>query len=242
MGLKANLEKEIYNVLRDWKAVGLSIAIPVISIVVYSSTGAARISFKGMPINPTAIMCTLPIMFSALFVSSPSIVKEKMLGTLSRLAKTPMSSVQFLFSKLAANMLVSVFQTAILVILATELLNDMSARDAPLLFTVILLLAAVSHTIGLLISAVSSTDQQALSLASLYTMLTIVLSGVISIGAMPPAIAKFSNYLPYTHAYQAIKCYVDGSMLSMFTFTSYLVIDLFIFFAIAVIAVSASKK
>lgn len=237
-----NMEKEIYNVLRDWKAVLLSVSVPVLSILVYSSTSAANISYKGFPINPTAIMCTLPILFSALFVSSSSIVREKMMGTLSRLAKTPLSSVQFLLSKLVANSLVSVIQAVLLVILASELLSDISANDAPMIFLIILLLAVVSHAIGLLISAVSSTDQQALSLMCLYVMMTIVLSGIISIGSMPAFMTAVSNYSPYTHAYQALKSYIDGNMLSTFTFTSYLFIDIVIFFAMAWIVISASKR
>ncbi|MDD5501863.1 MAG: ABC transporter permease [Candidatus Thermoplasmatota archaeon] len=242
MTLRMNMEKEIYNVLRDWKAVLLSVSVPVLSILVYSSTSAANISYKGFPINPTAIMCTLPILFSALFVSSSSIVREKMMGTLSRLAKTPLSSVQFLLSKLVANSLVSVIQAVLLVILASELLSDISANDAPMIFLIILLLAVVSHAIGLLISAVSSTDQQALSLMCLYVMMTIVLSGIISIGSMPAFMTAVSNYSPYTHAYQALKSYIDGNMLSTFTFTSYLFIDIVIFFAMAWIVISASKR
>lgn len=237
-----NMEKEIYNVLRDWKAVLLSISVPVISILVYSSTSAANISYKGFILNPTAIMCTLPILFSALFVSSSCIVREKAMGTLSRLAKTPLSSVQFLFSKLVANSIVSVIQALILVILATELLSDMSANDAPTVFFILLLLAVVSHAIGLLISAVSSTDQQALSLMCLYIMLTIVLSGIISIGSMPELLTAISNYSPYTHAYQALKSYIDGNMMSTFTFISYLIIDVAMFFVMAWIVISASKK
>lgn len=242
MTFRMDLEKEVHNVLRDWKAVGLSIIVPVISIIVYSSTGAANISYRGLPVNPTAIMCTLPIMFSALYISSSCIVKEKMTGTFSRLAKTPMSSVSFLLSKLLANSLVSFVQVVILVVLATELLSDLSAKDAPFLFIVVLLLAVVSHAVGLLISAVSSTDQQALSLTSLFTMVTIILSGMISIGQMPPLITTLSSYSPYTHAYQAIKWYIDGEILYVFTFTSYLIMDVLIFFAMAGIVVSATKR
>ena len=73
-------------------------------------------------------------------------------------------------------------------------------------------------------------------------MLTIVLSGIISIGTMPAFMTAVSNYSPYTHAYQALKSYIDGNMMGTFTFTSYLCIDVIIFFAMAWIVISASKR
>jgi ABC-type multidrug transport system permease subunit len=73
-------------------------------------------------------------------------------------------------------------------------------------------------------------------------MLTIVCSGIINIGGMPKFLETVSNYSPYTHAYEALKSYISGNMMSTFTFTSYLCIDVVIFFAMAWIVISASKR
>jgi ABC-type multidrug transport system permease subunit len=160
----------------------------------------------------TTLVLTLSIMFPALLWSSGLIVQERVRGTLSRLERTPLSSLEFVVGKFAVAGLVSMLQASSVVLAAWALLARELLGAPPLSLWVVLAALGLGTTaMGLLVSAVVRTPEQTASIVALGTLVMIVLCGFVKPLEDLGRAALLAQVFPFTHGFQAFRAVLLGS-------------------------------
>ena len=152
---------------------------------------------RGAPNFVPGVMA-LVLMLVCTMMTSVSIVKEKELGTMEILLVSPFRPVYIIISKLAPNLLISVLNLFIILLLSYLFLDLPVKGSLLLLVTCSILFILTSLSIGLLLS-INARTQQAAMMGSLMGMMlpTMLLTGFLfPIENMPLALQILSNLVP----------------------------------------------
>jgi ABC-2 type transport system permease protein len=152
---------------------------------------------KGAPNFVPGVMA-LVLMLVCTMMTSVAIVKEKELGTMEILLVSPFKPIYIIISKLTPNLLISIVNLFIILILSALFL-DLQVKGSILLLTFdSMLFILTSLSIGLLLS-INAKTQQAAMMASMMGMMlpTMLLTGFLfPIENMPLALQVLSNLVP----------------------------------------------
>ena len=157
------------------------------------------------------------LMIMTMMLTSLAIVKEKESGTLEQLIVTPIRPVQIILGKLIPFILIG-FIDIIMVLVVALLLFGLRVRGSLLLLfglSGIFLLSTLG--LGLLISTLSSNQQQAMMTSTFFVMTPmIVLSGfVFPIENMPRIIQYFTYLMPLRYFFVIVRgLFLKGSGLA----------------------------
>jgi len=152
---------------------------------------------RGAPNFVPGVMA-LVLMLVCTMMTSVAIVKEKELGTMEILLVSPFKPVYIIISKLAPNLLISVLNLFIILLLSWLFLDLPVKGSLLLLVTSSILFILTSLSIGLLLS-INAKTQQAAMMGSLMGMMlpTMLLTGFLfPIENMPLALQILSNLVP----------------------------------------------
>lgn len=132
-----------------------------------------------------------------LLVVAMSVAREREAGTFDQLLMTPMSPFAIVLGKALPGLLIGVVEASVIV-LAAHLWFEIPLRGSlPALYFGLLLFVAAVTGIGLAISSLAATQQQALLGAFLFMVPSIILSGFATpINNMPPAIQDLTLLNP----------------------------------------------
>ena len=151
------------------------------------------------------------ILLLAVTISAQTLVEERRTGTLERLLTTQLTSNQLFLGKFLAGIARAMFQAVTLLGLAFIVLRP-GGLDAFLLTLVVsLLLAATVSAIGLVISALARTPDQASWAAVSITMFMTVFGGTFFDLAPGSALEMLSRFTLSRYAIDAIGGVVDGA-------------------------------
>ena len=138
------------------------------------------------------LLTILPMMLSAM-----SLVKEKEIGTLEQLQVTPLGKRELLAGKLTPFLILSFIELGIVTavaVLAFGITMNGSYADLALAALVYL---ATTIGLGIFISTITGTQQQAMFVAWFFMMFMILMSGFfIPIENMPPFLRKLTLLNP----------------------------------------------
>ena len=139
-------------------------------------------------------------------LTSSTIVRERERGTFEQLIVTPVSRWELLLGKLAPYLVVSFWNTGVILVLGYLVFGVEVIGSISLLMFLSAIFLTGSLGLGLLISAVSSTSAQAMQ-ASLFTALpAFILSGFIfPTDSMPPLMRALGYLLPLTYFLRIIR-------------------------------------
>ncbi len=152
---------------------------------------------RGAPNFVPGVMA-LVLMLVCTMMTSVAIVKEKELGTMEVLLVSPFKPVYIIISKLAPNLLISVLNLFIILLLSYIFLDLPVKGSLLLLVTCSILFILTSLSIGLLLS-INAKTQQAAMMGSLMGMMlpTMLLTGFLfPIENMPLLLQWLSNIVP----------------------------------------------
>jgi ABC-2 type transport system permease protein len=124
-----------------------------------------------------------------------AVVREKEIGTMEQIIVTPITSLEFLLGKTVPFAIIG-FMDLVLVLLVAALWFEVPIRGSiPLLFfgTGLYLLSTLG--VGLMISAVSQTQQQAMMGTFFFFQPAVLLSGFIFPIANMPEVVQWITYL-----------------------------------------------
>ncbi|HVP19143.1 MAG TPA: ABC transporter permease [Spirochaetia bacterium] len=184
------------QVLRQIKAVQVDPAVRVL----YNPTLASR-NFM------VPAVLAMILMIITMILTSLAIVKEKELGTLEQLIVTPITSRQLIIGKLAPFVLISLVIISV-VLIASLLLFGLAVRGSLLvLYALTLLFMLSSLGIGLFVSTIARTQQQAMMISMFFFMMPmLILSGfVFPIESMPPVIQAVTYIFPLRYYFVIIR-------------------------------------
>jgi ABC-2 type transport system permease protein len=165
------------------------IAVPTAqSRVWFNPDLKSRVYFvPGVIVN---IIALVTVMLTAM-----SIVREKEIGTMEQLMVTPVRSFELMLGKLLPFALIGIFEVVLIVSAALFIFRIPLQGNLLLLFGCVLLFLLSTLGVGLFISTISHTQQQAMMSTFFFFMPAMLLSGfAFPIRNMPP-IVQYLTYL-----------------------------------------------
>ena len=149
-------------------------------------------------IMPGLVAMLLQVM--AVNLTAQSVVREHEMGTIEQLLITPIRPIELVVGKLVPNILIALLDL-LTITLAGVFWFGVPFKGDPWLFAWMALLFIVSGLgLGLLISTIAQTQNQAQQLTSMLMLLSQLLTGFIyPRGPMPPAIKAIGNLIPLTY-------------------------------------------
>jgi ABC-2 type transport system permease protein len=147
------------------------------------------------------IMQTQTVMLTAF-----SVVRERERGTMEQLLVTPIRPWELLLGKITPYIIFTLLNTAMVLVLGYFWFGVPFKGSLVLFFALSILFLFSSLGIGLLISTVATTQQQAQQLATLILLPSLLLSGYIfPRDSMPPLIRDIGALVPLTYFIQLVR-------------------------------------
>src|SRR5262245_42198343 len=142
----------------------------------------------------------LVLQMQATLLTSSAIVRERERGTIEQLIVTPIRPFELIIGKILPYALVALLITLEILISGTLLFSVPIKGSVLLLLGIACLFLLSTLGIGLLISTVANTQQEAFLLTFLTLLPSIFLSGFIyPIAAMPKVLQFLSGFIPLTY-------------------------------------------
>jgi ABC-2 type transport system permease protein len=136
----------------------------------------------------------------ALMLASLGIARERELGTLEQLLVTPIRSVEMILGKALPVLLLAYLNFVLMLLLVVFVFKVPMRGSWSLLLGIALFYLLIEMVWGLMISAVSKTQVQALLLAFTLMMVEVVFSGyAFPVENMPRLLRGVANFVPIKH-------------------------------------------
>jgi len=146
------------------------------------------------------------IMQIALILTGISVVREREKKTLEQLLVTPMSKTTFVIGKLLPYVVIALLDFYFILAAGWALFDLPQPNSHLLLFILALIFVAVMISLGLLISLIARTQQQAMFIAIFIIVPSILLSGFIfPLEAIPDIVRPISYVIPFTYFVEIIR-------------------------------------
>lgn len=137
------------------------------------------------------------VMLITLMLTSMAVVREKEIGTIEQIMVTPITPVEFILGKTLPFALIGFADVILVTVVGVFWFNVPIQGSLPLLFGATSLYLMTTLGIGLLISTVSRTQQQAMMSAFFFYFPAVLLSGfMFPIANMPQAVQWFTYLNP----------------------------------------------
>ncbi|MEZ5978484.1 MAG: ABC transporter permease [Planctomycetota bacterium] len=144
--------------------------------------------------------------FSATMLSAFAVVRERERGTLEQLLVTPVSPTALILGKLLPYLVLSLVQFVAVLGVMTTIFGVPIRGSAVLLAGLALLYLCALLALGLVISALSKSQVEAMQMAQMLLLPSILLSGYIfPLSSLPVALQWIGQILPATHFIAAIR-------------------------------------
>lgn len=155
--------------------------------------------------NIPSLFSTLAMM-TCLIVTTQSVARERELGTFDQLLVSPLTPLEIVIGKIIPGILVGILEGTLLLLVGTLLFNVPFHGSLFLLYFSLLLFVAAISGVGLFISSVSTTQQQAMLGSFVTIMPSILLSGFATpIENMPAWLQPFTYLIPLTYMLKTSK-------------------------------------
>jgi len=146
------------------------------------------------------------IMQIALILTGISVVREREKNTLEQLLVTPMHKTTFILGKLLPYVFIAMLDFYFILAIGWAIFDLPMPSSQVLLFFLALVYVSVMISLGLLISLISKTQQQAMFIAIFIIVPSILLSGFIfPIEAIPGLVRPIAYALPFTYFIEIIR-------------------------------------
>jgi ABC-2 type transport system permease protein len=130
-----------------------------------------------------------------MFLSALNLVREKELGTIEQINVTPIKKYQFIAGKLIPFWIIALFELAFGLTLGKILFDIPIVGNVGLVFAVASVYLLVVLGIGLFISTLVDTQQQAMFVSFFFMLVFIMMSGVFTSAECMPDWAQKMNYV-----------------------------------------------
>lgn len=146
------------------------------------------------------------LMIITMMLTSLAVVREREIGTLEQLVVTPIRSLELMLGKIVPFALVGFIDVTLIVIVATLWFRVPVAGSVPLLFAMTAVFLVASLGLGLLISTVSRTQQQAMMVSFFVMQPAVLLSGfMFPIENMPRAVQMLTYLIPLRYYLEIVR-------------------------------------
>lgn len=151
-------------------------------------------------------LCGVILTMTMMVFTATAIVRERERGNLELLITTPVSSAELMAGKLLPYVLIGLIQTTLIITLGWLLFGVPVAGRLIDLYLGALLFIAASLSLGLLISTIVQTQFQAIQMALVTMLPSILMSGfMFPFDGMPNIAQWIAQVLPLTHFNEIIR-------------------------------------
>jgi len=145
-------------------------------------------------------------MVVAMLLTSLSIAREKELGTFEQILVSPLNSFEILLGKLLPSLLISILESSIILFFAIFIFGIPLNGSIWLLYLSAFVFLFSMSGVGLFISAISKTQQQAILGTFVVLLPSFMLSGFATpVSNMPTWLQAFTNFIPLKYYLELIK-------------------------------------
>jgi ABC-2 type transport system permease protein len=175
-------------------------------------------------------------MMSTMMLAALSVAREREEGTFDQLLVTPFTAIEIMIGKAVPAMMIGVVQATNALLVAQLWFRIPFAGSYLTLYTGLILFLLAAVGVGLFVSSVAATMQQAMLYAFVAMMPFALLSGLTTpISSMPPLVQDFTLINPLRYAIDLVhRVYLEGAGLDR------LVPDLWPMAIIATVTLSAA--
>lgn len=143
--------------------------------------------------------------FFVFLLTSVSFLRERLKGTLVRLAASPLTSGEIILGYTLGFALFALVQTSIVILFVIYVLDVRLAGNVGLVWLIQALLTIGAVNLGIFLSAFARNELQVVQFIPIAFVPQILLSGlVVSLKAMPASLAAASYFMPLTYANTAL--------------------------------------
>ncbi len=197
--LAAQVRAETYMTLRRGETLLLTVGIPVVFLIFFSTVhvvtihGQARVDFVTPGILALAVMSTAMV---SLGIATGF---ERGYGVLKRLGATPLGRPRLLGAKVSTVLLVEALQVAVLVPVGLALGWDPGGSAAVRAFEALALVLLATFAfagIGLLMAGTLRAEVNLAAANGLYLVLLLLGGMIVPLSSLPSGLATLANLLP----------------------------------------------
>ena len=146
------------------------------------------------------------MLFLSVVLTSTAIVRERERGTIEQLIVTPVRSWELLVGKLTPYVLLAFLNTVEILVIGVLLFGVPVAGSVPLLLVCCAMFLVTPLGIGLLISTVAKSQQEAIILSLFFLLPNIFLSGyMFPIAAMPEWLQVLTYLFPLSYFLEIVR-------------------------------------
>lgn len=235
----ATAGRVLAQIRHDPRTIGLLVVVPslLIGLVAWIFTDTDVFSTIG-----PAILALFPFIVMFL-VTSISTLRERRTGTLERLLAMPLGKGDFILGYTLAFGLLAVIQSLVAVGFAVWVCGLDIAGDPWLMVAVAVTDAVLGSTLGLFASAFARTEFQVVQFMPALVFPQILLGGIfIPRDQLPTGLREISDWLPLSHAVDALNAVSTDSHDAAYVGGRLLIIGAFAVGAVIVGALTLQRK
>ena len=235
----ATAGRVLSQIRHDPRTIVLLLVVPSLLI------GLVAWIFSDTPVFDTigpAMIALFPFIVMFL-VTSITTLRERRTGTLERLLSMPLGKGDFILGYTLAFGLLAVLQSAVAVGYAVWVCGLTIAGSVWLLLAVAVADAVLGTTFGLLASAFARTEFQVVQFMPALVFPQILLGGIfLARDQLPPALQTISDWLPLSHAIDALQAVASGSQDAAYIVGELLIIGAWIVGAVVVGSITLRRR
>jgi len=235
----ATAGRVLTQIRHDPRTIVLLLVVPSLLI------GLVAWIFSDTPVFDTigpAMIALFPFIVMFL-VTSITTLRERRTGTLERLLSMPLGKGDFILGYTLAFGLLAVLQSAVAVGYAVWVCGLTIAGSVWLLLAVAVADAVLGTTFGLLASAFARTEFQVVQFMPALVFPQILLGGIfLPRDQLPPALQTISDWLPLSHAIDALQAVAANSQDAAYIVGELLIIGAWIVGAVVVGSITLRRR
>jgi ABC-2 type transport system permease protein len=139
-------------------------------------------------------------------LTSMAIARERERGTLEQLIVSPIRNIELIVGKIVPYVIIGYVQITLILLAGRVVFNVPFLGSAPLLYGLSFMFIAANLALGLFLSTLAKTQQQAMQMSFFFFLPNILLSGfMFPFEAMPVPAQWLSRILPLTHFLRIVR-------------------------------------
>lgn len=151
------------------------------------------------------VLCLI-LMVVTMMLTSLAVVREREIGTLEQIIVTPIKPLELMLGKITPFAAIGMVNVLTVVLIASLWFRVPIEGSILLLFALTIVFLTASLGMGLLVSTVSKTQQQAMMVSFFIMQPSILLSGfMFPLDAMPPAIRYLTYAIPLRYYLEIVR-------------------------------------
>ncbi|WP_026907341.1 ABC transporter permease [Paucisalibacillus globulus] len=212
--MNAVINLELKKSIQDKGLLFWTLALPIVFTVLFISVFTSGLNEEeSRPIILSIVSgYTIMFVFFIMISMTDSLLKDKNIGMVSRIASTPLSTYSYLLGKWIPYMYIIFIQIVILLLFG-KFVYDVSLEQPIQLFMISVCLTFMVTGLGLALSVIVKTLNMGIAITQIVTLGGAVLSGLwMPVEMFPDFLQAISRLLPQYWAHQAFQEAMVGTL------------------------------